>query len=75
MGDAKRRRDPANEQVKCVRAECSRTTRTPKAAGWGYVDPPSEAPHWAGWWCPQCVRSLQRFMATQGILPTVGRVQ
>jgi hypothetical protein len=81
VGDAKRRRDPAKEQVKCVRAECSRTSRTPKASNWGYVtgvfialaQEPGE--YCDGWWCPQCVKRLQRGMAAQGIEPTIERVQ
>ena len=76
MGDSKRRRNPMNEQVKCARAGCNRTTRTPKAAGWGYMDnAPSELPHWVGWWCPKCLKGFQRLMAAQGIEPTIGRVQ
>ena len=75
-GDSKRRRDPMNEQLKCARAECRRTTRTPKAMGWGYMDnAPNELPHWVGWWCPQCLKGLHRLMAAQGIEPTIGRVQ
>jgi hypothetical protein len=73
MGDSKRRRNP---QVKCGRAGCSRTTRNPKAAGWGYMDnAPSEFPHWVGWWCPQCLKGFQRLMAAQGIEPTIELVQ
>jgi hypothetical protein len=64
------------EKMKCARAGCSRTTRTPKAAGWGYMDnAPNQLPHWVGWWCPQCLKGFQRLMAAQGIEPTIGRVQ
>jgi hypothetical protein len=73
MGEAKRH-DNSNEQVKCAHVSCSRTSRTPKASGWGYMDhAPEEFPHWIGWWCPRCVKSLHRFMASQGNEPTIDR--
>jgi hypothetical protein len=65
-----------NEQVKCARTGCHRTTRTPKAARWGYMDTaPNELPHWVGWWCPKCLKRLRWLMAAQGAELTIERIQ
>ena len=78
MGEAKRR-VPASQQqaVKCSRAACDRTSRNPKAAGWGYMYSvgPGLPPHWVGWWCKPCLKGLHKAMIAEGAELTVGKLQ
>jgi hypothetical protein len=64
------------DELKCAHAVCERTTCNPRADGWSYLaDAPPELPHWVGWWCPPCIRGLERLMAARGVEPTIEHLQ
>jgi hypothetical protein len=69
-------KSPIPDKVQCSRKSCRRTTRDPKAAHWVYVSEADDpVPHWVGWWCPQCIEELKRFMEAQGVEPIIERLQ
>ena len=57
--------------IKCGRSACQRRSADPKADGWIWHEVGSEVPLKTGWWCPECIKGLQRLYADLGVKPEI----